>query len=133
MSTATVDIEESKKNNVWRQKLFMRKIRFGKGSCIDEWPRREGKSHTLKQLVKPMFKRQHKKTQILRGAQIGKKVKVIRKDTKVVIVDDVSKTLVNLVKFNRPDVRVVGLYSEVFDRNPKVDHKLAEKNVLFEK
>lgn len=132
---ATVSTKEVEKaSTAFRQKLFMREIRFGSKSCVKEWPRREGKSHTLKQLVKPVFKRQRKKAQILQAAKMGRKVKVIHKDTQVVIVDDASEVLVNFIKCNRPDVRVVGLCTTgTFDKGGEATQKLAEWNVVFEK
>lgn len=130
---AAVAVEMARMDTEFRQKLFMRKVRFSKESCVAKWPRRGGKTHTLLKLVKPIFKRQKKKVQMLRGSLIGRRPKLIRKDTRVVIVDDASQALVNYIKQNRPDVRVVGLYSMDFDRGGEAVQKHAEKNVLFEK
>ena len=90
------------------QKKFMRRVRFGKRNHREIWDRRMGKTHTLLKLVKPMFKRQHKKVQVFK---LGDKSITVHKDTNVVLLDEVSNDLYSKIMKRRPDIRVIGLSS----------------------
>ncbi len=130
-------VERTRRIEAQQQKMFMRRVRFGEEKYVmDVWPRRQGKSYTLKNLVKPLFKTRQKSAQLLSYSKLRRQIKVIRKDTQVVLVDDASQALVDLIKVKRPDVRVIGLVSPEMEgdavENPETIHK-AVNNVVFEK
>ena len=104
-------LQEARDKVEWNQKLFMRKARFSEDDFISKMPRREGKTFTLKKLVKPVFKKERKNFQYLNAVKRSRKHKVIKKETQVLLVDDCWNAVVNFIKTNRPDIRIVGLKS----------------------
>ncbi len=96
----------TKKKQSFKQKKFMRRVRFGKGNHVELWKRRHGKTYTILNLVKPMFKRQNKKIQVFKLCTV---MPIIDENTEIVLLDEFTFNVYDKIRKQNPNVRVIGV------------------------